>query len=118
MKRTDICRLSFRLGSLKIFITSSSTQESDDGDKNITGERKSPDSLYHRRQFSLRRPPSAVGGDPCDGWLGGRLLPLLSLLVLLVLLLLLLRRPGQRGADRLRPECQPTSLLDDRLVDW
>jgi hypothetical protein len=80
------------------------------------GEQKSPDSLYHRRELSLRRPSH----HPCGGRLGSRLLlTLFSLLILLLLLLLLLlRRSRQRRADRLCPERQPTSLLNDRLVDW
>ena len=58
-----------------------------DGDSNTKSERKSPDSLHHSRQFSLRRPSSTVTG-PCGRWLGSWLLSLLSLLVLLLLLLL------------------------------
>jgi len=65
------------------------TQGGDDGDSNITGVRKSPDSLYHRRQFPLRRSPSILSYHTCGGRLRNRLLlPLLSLLALLLLLLL------------------------------
>jgi hypothetical protein len=67
----------------------------------------------------LRRSSGAGTDDPRRRGRLRNLLTLFSLLILLLLLLLLLlRRSRQRGADRLCPERQPTSLLDDRLVDW
>jgi hypothetical protein len=45
-------------------------------------------------------------------------LTLFPLLLLVLFLLLLLRCSGKRGPNRLRPERQPTSLLNHRLVDW